>query len=249
MILGEQILERVGTGQARLAAAWLPSGHRLLEIGCSTGYLTAHFLGRGDSTFGLDINSRALTAARRRHPGVPHVCSDVEHLPFADRSFDAIVMLEVIEHTRSDVAAVAEIRRVLKVGGTLILSTPHAGAFAFLDPYNLRRAFQQHFPRAYAAAGHLARFDNGQYTDNMERHRHYRLGQVASLLEPAFAIRAVHRGGLLLYPMLGASISLVARRWNNAAILGPMYRLLNWDFHRRFGPLSYNLMILAERVR
>lgn len=248
MILGEQIIEQVGTGQAHLAAAWLPGGQRLLEIGCSTGYLTRRFLGRAERAFGLDINLRALASARRRHPGVPVVCSDVEHLPFADQSFDAIVMLEVIEHTGSDIATVREIRRVLKVGGTLVLSTPHAGAFAFLDPFNIRRTFQRHFPHVYAVAGHLVRFDNNQYTENLERHRHYRLEQLVAVLGPDFAIRAVHRGGLLLYPLLGASISVIARLWNSPPALRSLYRLLNWDFRRRFGPFSYNLMILAERI-
>lgn len=248
MILGEEVLERVGTGQAHLAAAWLPGGERLLEIGCSTGYLTGRFAARARRTFGLDVNPEALASARRRHPDVPLVCSEVEHLPFADASFDAVVMLEVIEHAGSDVAALAEIRRVLKVGGTLVLSTPHAGAFAFLDPYNLRRVVRRRFPLAYAVAGRLVRFESGQYTDNLEHHRHYRLGHLTSLLEPAFAIRGVHRGGLLLYPLLGASISLVGRLWNRPAVLGWMYRLLNWDFRRRFGPLAYNVMFLAERV-
>jgi SAM-dependent methyltransferase len=248
VILGEQIMEQLGTGQAHLAAAWLPGGRRLLEIGCSTGYLTRHFLGQAERTFGLDINPRALAMARRRHPGIPVVCSDVEHLPFADRSFDAVVMLEVIEHTGSDVAAVREVRRILKVGGMLVLSTPHAGAFAFLDPFNLRRGLQRRFPRAYEVAGRLVRFENGQYTDNLERHRHYGLAQLAALLQPDFAIRAVHRGGLLLYPLLGVSISLTTRLWNNPSALRWLYRLLNWDFRRRCGRLAYNLMILAERV-
>src|SRR3989442_6449776 len=145
-------MEQIGTGQAHLAAAWLPSTQRLLEIGCSTGYLTSRFLGRARRTFGLDINLKALRSAKRRHPTVPLVCSDVEHLPFADGSFDVVVMLEVIEHVGSDLAAIAEIRRILRVGGTLILSTPHAGTFAFLDPYNLKRAIYRRLPLAYTAA-------------------------------------------------------------------------------------------------
>lgn len=199
--------------------------------------------------FGLDINLPALGLARRRHPSVPVVCGNVEHLPFAACSFDAIVMLEVIEHTGSDIAAVGEIRRVLKVGGTLLLSTPHAGVFAFLDPYNLRRAIQRRFPIAYSAAERLVRFESGQFTDNLERHRHYRLEELATLLERDFGIRAVYRGGLLLYPVMAALISVVARLWSSPMVLHWMYRLLNWDFRRRFGRLSYNVMILAERIR
>ena len=64
MIIGEQVLEELGTGPAHLARGWLPSGGRLLEIGCSSGYLTRHFLGRAESMFGLDINPAALASAR-----------------------------------------------------------------------------------------------------------------------------------------------------------------------------------------
>lgn len=248
-VLAEQVLEEVGTGQAQVAAAWLPSGRRLLEIGCSTGYLTRHFLSRTERMFGLDRNARALSRAKRRHPQVSFTCADAERLPFADRSFDTVVMLEVIEHTASDSAAMSEVRRVLKVGGTLILSTPHAGLFAFLDPYNVRKAIQRAFPAAYRLAAWLVRFESGQYTDNLARHRHYRLQELTALLEPDFTIRSVYRGGLCLYPLMAAAISVVARLWNSPAVLGWLVRLLNWDFHCRFGRLSYNLMVLAERKR
>jgi SAM-dependent methyltransferase len=249
MIIGEQVLEELGTGPAHLARGWLPSGGRLLEIGCSSGYLTRHFLGRAESMFGLDINPAALASARRRHPHLRVVCGDVERLPFADGSFDVIVMLEVIEHTRSDAAAVAEIRRVLTVGGTLILSTPHTGIFAFLDPYNLRRALQRRFPSAYAAVGWLVRFESGQFTANVDRHRHYGLDELVALLGGDFMIRAVYRGGLILFPLVAAAISVAGRLWNSPSILRPLLRVLNWDFHCRFGRLSYNVMVLARKTR
>lgn len=249
MIIGEQVLEELGTAPAHIACGWLPSGGRLLEIGCSSGYLTRHFLGRAESMFGLDINPVALASARRRHPQVRVVGGDVERLPFADGSFDAIVMLEVIEHTRSDAAAIAEIRRVLKVGGTLILSTPHAGVFAFLDPYNLRRAFERRFPGACAAAGRLVRFQSGQFTTNLERHRHYGVDELVALLAGDFVIRAVYRGGLLLFPLMAAAISVAGRLWNRPAVLRPLLRALNWDFRCRFGRFSYNVMVLASKTR
>lgn len=249
MILGEQVMEEIGSGQARLAGEWLPAGERLLEVGCSSGYLTRHYRGKAEQVFGFEINLSALQGARSRHPAIPYVCGDVERLPFADDAFDTVVMLEVIEHTGSDLAAIAEIRRVLKPGGTLILSTPHAGLFAFLDPYNLRKGAQRRFPRVYDRAARLARFESGQFTDNLERHRHYRLEELSALFGRDLTIRAVHRGGLLLYPVAAASISVVARLWSNPRMLRWLYRLLNWDFRLSFGRLSYNVMVLAEKTR
>lgn len=242
-------MEELGSGQAHLAAKWLPVGERLLEIGCSSGYLTRHYRGKTKQLVGFEINLSALRSARHRHPKAPLACGDVERLPFADNTFDAIVMLEVIEHTGSDVAAIAEIRRVLKPGGTLVLSTPHAGLFAFLDPYNLRRAIQRRFPLLYNIAGRLARFESGQFTDNLDWHRHYRLEELSSILGGGFAIRAVHRGGFLLYPLVAAAISVIGRLWGSPTLLRWMQRLLKWDFNFPCGRFSYNLMILAERMR
>jgi SAM-dependent methyltransferase len=243
MIIGERILEELGTGQARRAAEWLPSHRRVLEIGCSSGYLTHLFSNKSHAIVGVDMNRAALTKAHQRCARIPVACADAEHLPFADDSFDAIVMLEVIEHTNSDVAAITELRRVLKPGGVLILSTPHAGLFSWLDPYNVRQVFRQAFPALYRAGARMVRFESGQYTDNMEWHRHYRLSELRALLEDDFVIDKTYRGGLLLYPIVAALISVAGRLLKSPALLYGLFRMLNWDFRHPYGPLSYNLMV------
>jgi SAM-dependent methyltransferase len=248
VILGEEVFEELGTAQAHLAAAWLPRVGRLLELGCSSGYLTRFFSGRAGRIVGVDLNARALGAARRRHPDVPVVCGDAERLPFADCSFDAVVGLEVIEHTASDTAAIAELHRVLRVGGTLILSTPHVGTFAFLDPHNLRRAVARRLPFVASGVDRFARYHNAQLTDNLNGHRHYRRDELTRLLEPRFAVRATYRGGLLLYPLMALGVSVAGRLWGSPRALRAMIRLLNWEYRRPFGGRSYNLMILAERM-
>ena len=74
---------------------------------------------------GIDVSDRAVTLARR--DGLVFVVrGDLQHLPFAQHCFDAVVSLDVLYHAdiRDDRCALREIRRVLRPGGWLILNLP-----------------------------------------------------------------------------------------------------------------------------
>ncbi len=58
------------------------------------------------------------------HAGGPHVCADVQALPFRDSTFDAIKITEVLEHVPDTAAALRECRRVLRPGGRLVATAP-----------------------------------------------------------------------------------------------------------------------------
>lgn len=247
-IIGEDVMREAGSGQARRAARWLPRVDRLLELGCSTGYLTSHFAGAAQGVVSVDINQRALALARHRDPGRRLVCADLEQLPFRDEAFDAIVMLEVIEHTADDRTALREVTRILRLGGALVLSTPNAGMFAWLDPHNLRKRLARRLPAFARVGARLARFESGQFTDNLEWHRHYTLDELARMLGRRIVVRAVHRGGLVLYPLAAMAISVAGRVSRSRRLLQALFRLLDWDFSVPYGRHAYNLVMLAERV-
>jgi ubiquinone/menaquinone biosynthesis C-methylase UbiE len=61
-----------------------------------------------------------------------------EALPFEDDTFDAVFMIEVIEHVDGDAQAIREVRRVLKPGGVLIVTTPNGATFPVPAKYHLR---------------------------------------------------------------------------------------------------------------
>jgi SAM-dependent methyltransferase len=98
---------------------------RVLDVGCSTGYLAKRMQERGSSVVGLDLDERAAEQARRYCEAV-HV-GDVETmaLPFEPASFDAIVAGDFIEHLRDPGAFLERIRPLLRPGGRLVLSTPN----------------------------------------------------------------------------------------------------------------------------
>ena len=105
--------------------AQLASGGTVLEVGCGSGmglpYLEAH----ARIAVGGDYTMDLLREARRHLPDAPLVRFDAQHLPFRDRVCDVVLMLEMIYYVADQEAAIAECRRVLKPGGTLMLSVPN----------------------------------------------------------------------------------------------------------------------------
>jgi SAM-dependent methyltransferase len=115
-------------GQRALALALLEpwAGERrlrLLDAGCGTGYNLLAFRRLG-STLGVDLSPDAIRFCRER--GVRAVRGSVLRLPFADASFDAVTSFDVIYHdwVTDDRAAVAEMARVLRPGGALLVRVP-----------------------------------------------------------------------------------------------------------------------------
>ena len=98
---------------------------RVLDVGCSSGYLAEHVEARGASVVGLELDEQAAEYARRFCEAV-HV-GDVEtmELPFEPGSFDAVLCGDVIEHLRDPQAFLARVRPLLRPGGRLVLSTPN----------------------------------------------------------------------------------------------------------------------------
>jgi SAM-dependent methyltransferase len=88
-----------------------------------------HALGRDPLLVGIDASAvqleyMAQVVAKRGCSNVMSIHANAEHLPFTDGAFDAIVCSEVLEHIRAPQIALAEMHRVLKPGGKLLLSTP-----------------------------------------------------------------------------------------------------------------------------
>ncbi len=114
-----------------------PAGQRILDLGCGRGGLSVALHARGLSTTALDLRFRncAVTRRRSRRYGLdtPAVTSLGEHLPFASGSFDAVACLEVLEHVRSPVLLLREIRRVLTPGGRCVATV--INRWAHYDPH------------------------------------------------------------------------------------------------------------------
>jgi SAM-dependent methyltransferase len=105
-----------------LAAAGTGPGSRLLDVATGPGSVAAEANRLGARSIGIDLSPGMIALATASHPGIDFRVGDVEHLPFADQSLDAIVCNFGIGHFPWPEAALAECIRTLKAGGRIALS-------------------------------------------------------------------------------------------------------------------------------
>ena len=104
-------------------AAQFVAGKRVLDVATGAGFGLAMLRAAGAAPIGVDYHLATLATIRTADPRL--VLADAACLPFGSDSMDVVVSFETIEHVRDAAALVAEIRRVLKPGGRLVLSTPN----------------------------------------------------------------------------------------------------------------------------
>jgi SAM-dependent methyltransferase len=121
-----------------------PGSFSVLDAGCGDGEFVAFLHSLRFRVAGLEISEAAVEKARWKCPEADiRVGSLEEPLPFADAMFDALWCTEVLEHLFDIHAALSEFNRVLKQGGTLLLTTPYHGFIKNLAIVLLN--FDQHF--------------------------------------------------------------------------------------------------------
>jgi SAM-dependent methyltransferase len=118
----------------------LGAGDRLLDLGCGFGRHAFEAARRGAAVVALDAGADevvrvrgtfgAMAEAGELDPSsarVGAVQGDALHLPFADATFDRVIASEVLEHIPDDVAAIHELARVLRPGGSMAVTVPRCG--------------------------------------------------------------------------------------------------------------------------
>jgi 2-polyprenyl-3-methyl-5-hydroxy-6-metoxy-1,4-benzoquinol methylase len=103
-------------------------GARVLDLGCGDGVFAAALAAAGCTVTMADVAEEALRRARARAPGAEAVkVAEGAPLPFAEDAFDVVWAGEVLEHVADVVGLLAEVRRVLRWGGRLLVTTPWHG--------------------------------------------------------------------------------------------------------------------------
>ncbi len=107
----------------KLAGRVFSPGGRLLDVGCGPGLFLKAAEGQGWAVEGVEVSPSAAEYASAVLK-VPVRQSKLEQAGYPDASFDVVTLLDTLEHLGDPLATLAEIRRVLKPGGRLILNTP-----------------------------------------------------------------------------------------------------------------------------
>jgi ubiquinone/menaquinone biosynthesis C-methylase UbiE len=111
--------------EATLQRVRLEPGVRVLDVGCGTGLLLIRLLERQPSAWpaGVDLSPGMVAQARARVPsGVPILVGDAERLPFPATSFDVVVSTSSFHYWPSPAGGLAELRRVLRPGGQVVIT-------------------------------------------------------------------------------------------------------------------------------
>lgn len=122
------------------AAAFRKKPKRILDVGCGRGFYvqTLSEIKSVERIDGIEIEPEYLAQAKKtvQSPKVHLQLGSVYELPFKSRSFDMVVLSEVLEHLTDEASALAEIKRVLKPGGWLVLTVPSVDFPFAWDPLN-----------------------------------------------------------------------------------------------------------------
>jgi ubiquinone/menaquinone biosynthesis C-methylase UbiE len=105
-----------------LDAAWVRPAMNLLDVAAGPGVLAAEANALGIEYTGIDLSPGMIELAKTSYPGIEFHVADVEHMPFDDASFDAVVCNFGLGHFPNPEASVTECVRILKAGGRIALS-------------------------------------------------------------------------------------------------------------------------------
>jgi SAM-dependent methyltransferase len=176
----------------------------VLDCGCGMGvYMMMINRLRRVNLYGVDGDVGRLEWAEREGIAAQLSSVDIHELPFADNTFDRVLMSEVLEHLTDDRGALREVFRVLKPGGVLALSVPHANYPFLWDPIN----------KTLEAAGIPPMRGNGPIAGLWSNHwRLYRPEELRGVIDGAgFAIEALEEQTHYAFPFIHAIVYSIGK--------------------------------------
>jgi SAM-dependent methyltransferase len=233
------------------------SGLCVLDYGCGAGVLLDR-LSSARLRVGLDVSRSALERTRARcGADTSLVRIGIRGpLPFPSETFDLVTTTEVIEHVPNERAMLAEISRVLKPGGRLVLTTPHQHWLSALDVGNLKfrfpdlHAFYWRTVRGMSPSAFAERYGGGGgligdiSVQSDPWHRHYSLSQLGKLCDGMLRIEEYYVFGAFARILQPIALALPRR----LSVLARWLRRRDHVSRRVFSSQGYDICIVARRV-
>lgn len=126
-------------------------GKDVLDIASGEGYGSAILAQVAHSVVGVDICEEAVLHAQKAHvrSNLKYLTGDVRHIPLEDKSVDVVVSFETLEHFYEHDLFMQEVKRILRPGGFLIISTPNSDIYSAIgipaNPYHVNELTKDEF--------------------------------------------------------------------------------------------------------
>lgn len=104
------------------------SGGRLLDVGCSLGFFVSASIKAGYLAEGVEMNPDSARYAAHEG-GIKVFCGTLSEANYADHTFDVVTLYDVLEHVNQPFVLLAELARILKPDGLLVLQMPNIRSF------------------------------------------------------------------------------------------------------------------------
>lgn len=189
------------------------SGNKILDVGCFDGTIGKILIDRGNEVWGIDASEEAVKLAKEK--GVEATVGNLEEtFDFEDNFFDACIAAEVIEHIMDTDFFMKEIKRILKPGGSLILSTPNVASLGrrLMLLFGKNPYFEASFGfPSYATAGHIRFFTKNLLISFLE-FEEFRVTDFSSdIVNFSGNGRLFSKKLAYIFPTLGKSLIVKAR--------------------------------------
>ncbi len=151
--------------QQEFVVRMLGDAERVLDAGCGTGRFTLPLARQGIQVVALDASREMLDVARRKatEAGVAQqvefVLGDVENLDYGDGTFDGAVSMAVLRHFPSPARGIAELARVTRPGGVLVLDYLNRSVFRFYEPLRGLLVRNPNVPNSHFFRNYYSTFD------------------------------------------------------------------------------------------
>jgi SAM-dependent methyltransferase len=132
-------------------------GKAVLDIACGEGYGSRLLAQDALAVTGVDIDAATIDHAAKKYTAgnLSFIKGDIENIPFDTASFDIVVSFETLEHTDQHQKALNEIKRVLRPGGILLISTPEKKKYTDvpgnMNPFHKKELYRDEFVSLLAA--------------------------------------------------------------------------------------------------